>query len=320
MRTTHLPVLLLALLTTLPAKADAGAGTHAPADAVLATVGDTVITAECLRREMTRRGGGTPGRYETAEARQALLDEMVQHRLRVTAARAEGYAERPEVVAALEGLMAAAWERDRLEPKLESVEVGAEEIAAHHAAHAARYTEPEQVRVALIHLDAASDSETIRNAEAQILDAASAIDPAQGFGDLARRYSFDRASRYVGGVVGWLVRGDRYRWPDAVVDAAFALTSAGDVAVVPTEGGRFLVRLVARRPATLRPLESVSDGIRRELVRTEREALRQAFFDNLARQFAVEIDSTAVEHLAPPTNPAPPPVPGRSASSQADEK
>jgi parvulin-like peptidyl-prolyl isomerase len=266
---------------------------------------------EHLKQEMARRGGGRPGRFATAEERRALLDEMVRERLLIAAARAAGYDRDPEIVAALERLMAAKFDRDRLDEEPAAVEVSDEEIAAAYEADPERYTVPEQVRAGLIVLEVPAGASAERRAELRqqaetILAEVRDVDPARGFGDLARRYSADRASRYVGGVVGWLVRGDRYRWPAEVVEAAFALATAGDAAEVATAKGLYLVRLIERRPAALRPLADVADGIRRELLRRRYAARREAFFAGLRREIAVEVDAAALDEIGPPAEPRPP--------------
>ncbi len=318
-----IPALLVGLLLSPLAAADA-AGEQAAGDAVLATVGGEAITARRFEHEMARRGGGRPGRFATAPERRALLDEMVDERLRVEAARAAGYQRDPEIVVALERLMAAKLERDLLAPRLAAIEVSDQEIAAAYTAAPELYTVAEQVRAALILLELPAEpsaeqlAEVDRRARA-ILAEARAVEPAKGFGDLARRHSADRASRYVGGVVGWLVRGDRYRWGAEVVAAAFDLGfprrgtsggAAGDVAAVDAAGGRYLVRLIERRPAALRPLAQVAGGVRRELVRDQRAARRQAFYDQLRREFAVEVDAAAFDRIGPPAAAGPPAVAG----------
>ncbi len=317
MRPTDFLFLALHAVILLPAAAAADLAvtkTADPAgDAVVATVGGVAITVERFELEMARRGGGRPGRFATAEERRALLDEMVHERLLVEAARAAGYERDPEIVAALERLMAAKLERERLEEEHPAVEVSDEEIAAAYEADPETYTLPEQVRAALVLLEVPATASAERLAElrqqaATILAEVRDVDPATGFGDLARRYSADRASRYVGVVVGWLVRGDRYRWPAEVVEAAFALAAAGDVAEVATAKGRYLVRLIERRPANLRPLAQVADGIRRELVRRRHAARREAFFAGLRREIAVEVDAAMLDEIGPPPESRPPMV------------
>lgn len=124
-----------------------------PGDSVLATVGEVAITTADLRQEMARRGGSRPEAYATAEARRLLLDELVQGRLRVEAARAAGYHHDPEILRALELMIAAKLEREQLEPQFAELEVSGEEIAAHYRSASELYTTPEQVRVALVRLD-----------------------------------------------------------------------------------------------------------------------------------------------------------------------
>lgn len=304
----------LGLLLTFLASLSWIAAGSAAGDAVLAKVGGVTITVQRFEQEMEHRAGGRPGRFATAEERRALLDEMVHERLLVEAARAAGYERDPEIVATLERLMAAKLERDRLDEDLAAVEVSDEDVAAEYEASPETYTVPEQVRAALVFLEAPAGASAERRAEllrqqaAAILAEAPEVDPAKGFGDLARRYSADRASRYVGGVVGWLVRGDRYRWTAEVVEAAFALAAAGDVAEVDTANGRYLVRLIERRPAAIRPLADMADGIRRELVRRRQAARREAFYAGLRRQIAVEVDAAKLDGVGPPAEPRPPAI------------
>ena len=82
------------------------------------------------------------------------------------------------------------------------------------------------------------------------------------------------ASRYKGGVVGWLEReGYTDAWTKAVAEIGFSLTEPGEVsAVISRNEGVFLVRYMALKPAVLRPFETVAG----ELERTERQRLRAA--------------------------------------------
>lgn len=109
--------------------------------------------------------------------------------------------------------------------------------------------------------------------------------PDQGFSVLSVDYSEHAASRYQGGVVGWLEReGGMDPWSRAVADIGFALNDAGEVsAVVSRPEGIFLVRLMTLKPAVQRPFETVAA----ELDQLERQRLRklaETEFESAIRQ------------------------------------
>ena len=80
---------------------------------------------------------------------------------------------------------------------------------------------------------------------------------------MAQNHSEDQASRYRGGDIGWLTVGDTNApWDPAMLAAVSKLAQPGDLApVVSTPEAFYLVKLVERQPASVRPLEAVKDGI-----------------------------------------------------------
>ena len=271
------------------------------ADEVLATVAEVEITVGQLQHEVARRGVAPD-----SAARRELLEGLIHQRLEIEAARAAGYQHEAEIVDALERLLASRWQRDRLQPRLSAVTVDEGEVASHYADHRHEYSTAEQVHIALVLLPPTEGDEPL---VPEILTAASALDPDGGFGDLARRHSTDHASRYVGGDVGWWVRGDGQRWPPEVVAAGFALRNLGDIEVVRLADALYLLRLIERRPAAQRPLERVAAEIRRQLEQRKRDQLRRALYDELSEQFAVVLDTKAIERMLSETA-APPAIPG----------
>ena len=97
--------------------------------------------------------------------------------------------------------------------------------------------------------------------------------PDQGFSVLGVDYSEHQASRYVGGVIGWLESsGGMDAWSKAVAQIAFSIKEIGDVSeVTDRPEGLFLVRYMALKPAVLRPFEAVAD----ELSRAEQQQVRK---------------------------------------------
>src|SRR6188768_2735261 len=85
--------------------------TQAP---VLARVGGRVITADAFRAEMSRRSQQGNGAFRTPEQREALLEEMVRNAAIASAAATSGYDKDPEVLAALDRILADKYVRDHV--------------------------------------------------------------------------------------------------------------------------------------------------------------------------------------------------------------
>lgn len=294
----------------------------------LAEVAGEPITVDQLRAELARRleRGAPPPRQEAEVA--ALLEAMVRQRALLAAARAAGYDQRPELIEVWERLVVQAYLRDALEQRLDRLEVSDAEVAAHYAAHAADYAIPGRRQVAIVFYQAGEADAAARSAARD--RAAAARAEAAGlavkhFGDLARRDSDHRESRYQGGVVGYLVDppagADPERLaglPAEVIAAAARLEKPGELApVVATAGGFYLVRLAARDAARAQPLEQVAAGIRHQLLRAKRDATSAAFEQESRAAAGVRVDAGRLRDLdLPYVPPAPPPLPVQAAGAQ----
>ena len=251
-----------------------------------------------------------------------LLDEMVRHRALLTRARALGYHRHPDVVAVAERMAVEIYRREHVRRELAEVAVSDAEVADHYAAHAADYAKPERYQGAVVFLAVHAKASADKRAEVETrareaLAAARDLDPSiHHFGDVARTYSDDRASRYTGGVVGWLTRRDgaRSRLEPEVVEALLALEQPGEIGpLVSTRRGIYLVRLADRQDSAPQPLEALAEGIRQRLLRDKQAAAKEAFYDRLYSEVDVEVDATALVDFGDSfeiSNPTPPALPG----------
>jgi len=282
-------------------------------DAVLATIGDEEISAGQFRSEMAFRSGGLPGQFATAEQRRALLDEMIRYRAMVAQARAEGYDTDPDVIAIFERAMVARFQKDHLQTPLESLDVTDEEVTAYYAEHRSDYDRPERSRAAIVFFKttALATEEKQQELEERVetaLEEVKALDPSiMHFGPVARKYSDDRASRYLGGVIGWLIKypNRKYKWEAQVVDAVFSLSEPGQMAEpLRTEKGIYLVRLVDRETASPRPFEQVKNGIRHQLMRSKGELSDQAFKAGVLAGINVDVNQEIFSGIEAPASAA----------------
>ncbi|MCG8461955.1 MAG: peptidylprolyl isomerase [Holophagales bacterium] len=290
-------------------------GSSPPANHVLATVGDVTITVDRFVHEMARYGTGRPDRFTTVEERRALLDQLIREQAVASTARQQGYAEHPEILALVEQAIVAKFTRDHLDTRLAEASVTDEEIESYYQTHREQYTEAARVRGAVILIAVPRDATAEQVAElerkAEQIRARAIESDTDGFGALARRHSDDRASRPLGGSIGWIRRTGRpLKWGEEVVDTLFSLKQPGEIGpIARSDEGFWVVQLLERDEPRLRSLESVRAGIERLLLRARRALLREQFYREIEHALQPEINSELLEDLSVPAA-GPPPVPG----------
>ena len=306
-RTSAALALSCALLQAVGAAAASGPWDPG-GDTILAKVGDEAITVGRFRYEMKLRGAAVPGAFSTLDQRRALLDEMIRFRTWVVRARQAGYDRKPDVVAVFERAMVNAFKKDHSLPP-EALSVSDEEVTAYYAEHQAEYDRPERVQAAIVFFACPSTATekrraTVENRVEQALAEAQALEPhVRDFGPVARKYSEDRASRYTGGVIGWLINHPdrRSRWEEPVVEAIFSLDEPGQIGdIIRTEKGYYLVRLVEREPAAPRPLDQVEAGIRHHLMRTKGRAAEEALDSEIRNGLDITINEEIFSEIKGP--------------------
>jgi len=154
----------------------------------------------------------------------------------------------------------------------------------------ARFTEPEQ-RLAS-HVLIRSDGDDAA-AQAQATALAEEARNGADFAALARAHSADPGSASQGGDLGWVERG---MMVGAFEDALFAMQPGEIKGPVKTDFGWHVLYLRELKPGAQVPFESVRD----ELVREEREAIRERQFSDLSGQAVDEVyrNPTSLEAAA----------------------
>ena len=275
-------LLLLVLLVTgcreKPAKTAAG---------VLAAGDGWSIRADDFRHWWATR----PGPADSPETRGEALDRLVERATMAAAARKAGLESDPETVAQIESILMARLEETQLAPRLEAVTVSDAAVRAQYESQfASRYTQPDSVRVALLWFNTRGQQPLVdryrprlEQIRAEMTAGADKFPVAAGFGPLAVGNTEHRASRLNGGDLGWLdVTPDSDSWRATVLELAATLKNPGDLSEISAgNSGLFLVRLIERRAAAVKPFESVSAEIRRSLLEQQREKLRAEFNERI---------------------------------------
>jgi parvulin-like peptidyl-prolyl isomerase len=257
---------------------------------VVAKVGESVIRVSDVEQEVRRRAG----RAAPIPGLDALLDDLVERRLIVDKALADGLADDPELRRSWESLLIGAYKERYLREQLRGIEVTEDEVAAQYQADADRYRRPAKARLAILSLPfTAVMTEEERAAVvarmAEGRERALANEPAgPGFGTLAVNYSEDQVTRHRGGDAGWLDEGVAYRWPANVVEAGFALGNGETSQPLVAADAVYLVRKLDERPADQIGLAQVSTQIRKDLLTAKIREAEAAFSKTLRLGVAIE--------------------------------
>lgn len=288
---------------------------QAPDDWV-ARIGDSYLTRAEFIEEMRLRGGNMPGQYQDREQKRALLDTLLYQRALVQAAREEGLDEEPAVRRSRDQILANQYLQQTLRRKQSAVTVSAEDVRRFHEANAEQYALPARRRVAMLQIPVAANAGDEAWQRARAL-AEEAIEKTRGmngavphFGAVAREYSHDSASRYRGGVIGWIAEGqaERYRYDPVLLEAAYAMTEPGEISdVLVGADGIYVARLVELESSRVRSLDELSAGIHQRLLRERVAQAEDAYRAELLARFKVEVREAAldaIDPLAPPAAPA----------------
>ena len=286
------------------------AAPSAPAD-WLARVGGEYITRDEFIAEMQRRGGRRPGQYQSVDQRRLLLNEMIIRKSLVDAARREQFDRQPEVQRALDSVLINRYRQDRLQPLRDGIRIDDAEVRRYYESNAERYSVPARKRVAMIQVELPENAPEQRRDAAlarieQALAEVAELDlQVPHFGDVARTHSDHRASRYRGGVIGWLSEGTaRPRFNETIVDAVSELETVGEISpVLRGDDGYYLVRLVQTEPRRERSLQELAGGIRQRIMSEKLRQVETEFIDARLGAVETEINDDALEAIEPLSGP-----------------
>ena len=231
-----------------------------------------------------------------------IYEEDLTHHLEVHYAHGAieaGLADDPVVNAEINRLLEARLRKNKLNPLLkEPPEVTEERLRELYQAQIKRFQSVETRQVAVLWLDSGPDPDKARRYKERLAQARKfalenrdiADHPEKGFSVLGADYSEHSASRFRGGLVGWMVReGNLDSWSKAVAAIAFTLTEKGEISEVTSrKEGVFLVRLMDYKPGVTRSFESVAASLKRAEQARLREAIKKKFEEDILSQQDVQ--------------------------------
>jgi parvulin-like peptidyl-prolyl isomerase len=313
-------------MAAAPAPAPAAAAAAAP-KAIFAKVGDAVVTQEEYDAAFNAasRGKfyhGKPPEAEIAALQREVGDQLVARILLVREARQRGFkADQAEVQKTVQSYdqryaNSEQWKKSRdkmlanVIPRLEEDSIlaqfeksvrniakpGLKEVRAYYAAHPEKFTEPEQLRVAVILLkvDPSSPTEVWIKADEEAKEIAKKLRAGADFAALARARSADGSAQQ-GGDMGYLHGG---MLPDGTQQVLNAMKPGEISNPVQLLEGMAVFRLTDRKVAKLNSFEAVQGRAQDLLQRDQADQAWKKLIAELRKKTPAQVDQSRFLPLA----------------------
>ena len=144
------------------------------------------------------------------------------------------------------------------------VSVTPQDVEFYYSENSSKYQLPEQTKVRAIKLLYPKESDPKKMAAVREKATAARNEAVSGakFEDLVTKYSDDLPTKFTGGDLGWLKKGDK----GEAFDQAIAKTSVGGVSdLIETDYGFEIIKVEEKKTAQPRPLDEVRGEIEKEL-------------------------------------------------------
>ncbi|HTU57357.1 MAG TPA: peptidylprolyl isomerase [Polyangiales bacterium] len=267
---------------------------------MLARVGDRTITLGDYAAALERMDSFERSRYQSAERRRLLLNEMVDLELLAQEARRRGLDKQPETQERLRQMLRDELLRDARKEVANPNDIPESEVRAYYDQHKEEFDDPERRRVSHIALTNQAEAK-------KVLALALKATPAE-WGKLVTENSVDKGPRGLGtsppelagnlGIVGppGHARGASTLVPEPLREAVFKIEKDNGVYPELVEsGGTFhIVRLASRSPARTRSYEEAQRSIRVTLAQQASRQREVQLEQDMRAKFPVTIDQAAL--------------------------
>lgn len=268
---------------------------------ILATVDDVQITVEDFESFALERNAP-----DTAEARMAVMDEMITQEVLLNAAKKEGLDQTPEFHRAMRQFLITRLEEKKMQPLLaQADEVSEPEIDQASRESALRFVIPAARRYAWLRVQGYGGETT--EAAVRIQSALSNFRSLPedlhriGFGSAAAEFSDDGDTRYQGGDLGWLTPEQlATRLPPETASQALRLKPGQTSDPIQLPDGVCVIRCGEERPATPIPKNDFRQHVKQQLITRRRAEARSAFLASSRKALKVEIHQEKLKSIRKP--------------------
>lgn len=290
---TTLVTLLIAAgsLAATPAKKGRAAKPAPPndSDVVLVRVGADVITPRTLAARLAEIPEQYRASYATPEGRQQLIDRMVEERLWLQDAEANGIGRRDDIVRQLAQQRRDLLIRTRINELMATNPApGDSEAKAYYDANPAEFRTPATVTLRHIQLKTEAEARKVL-----------ALARAKGadWNKLVKTWTRDTLTRANGGNLGSVTREGSFSGlgpQPALAESAMALGEGRIGGPWHTDRGWHVVQVDSDKPEATRPFEQVRTFILRQLTQQKQQGFYQSELARVRARIGVRTDSTAL--------------------------
>lgn len=272
-----------------PQKVQPAATAAAPVE--VASVNGQKITSDVLDKLMKQAPAGAEGGQPTPEARRALLDKLIEVELVSQEAEKEGLGNEPDFVFAMNMLRKQQLYVSLIRKKvIDTVKVTPEETKADYDKNKEQYNVGEEVKASHILVDTEDEAKKIKER----------LDKGENFEALAKEKS-KCPSAPRGGDLGYFGKG---RMVPEFEKAAFALKDGEISGPVKTQFGWHIIKITARKPATVKSYDEVKSEIEQRLVQEKQKKAYEDLMASLKAGADIKINDTAIGKGEPEKAPA----------------
>jgi len=265
---------------------------------VLAKIGDKVITVGEFEDYINKRRGRLRALMESEEKQREVLDNYIDMYLMYLEAKRRGLQNRPNIIRAVKRMMATIYEQKEVDSKIDPESIPMEDIEAYYKEHYDLFNSPERIRIRQIIIH---DKEKAEKLLKKILKEKPDI---RKFMKLAYEYSDEPVTKRTRGRTRPFPRLEEKRKNDpdidpAIVKAAFTLKKDQEVypKLIKTSKGYHIIMRERLIKAINRPLEQVSEQIRRRLWQERIREARKSHYEELKKRYNPEIHEENIKYV-----------------------
>lgn len=246
-------------------------------------------------------------RYQSADTKRELVQEIVSMELLAREALDQGYGEKEELRLLLKMEVARRYLEDRVRQSVSLKDIRPEDVDAYYREHRAEFIRGETRRLSRIVVASEALARQIRSEIDAELGEGAGDKGVAVFGKALQRYTEEIQGRRDKGVVGWidvagLVHGivERRQVCEDAAKAAFAVPAEGGIAGPVACEGKYSILLVDGRRAPVQlSRKEVASRIKNRLLQARKEAAKREIIKGLVAGAEIQIHDERLRALAP---------------------
>lgn len=279
---------------------------------VVAEIGGVPVTQAQLQSAWERRQRGSTTNLPSVSVLSDLVDEAAAY----AQAQRSGFMERPEIQNAIRQLIVAKYREAQQATNQASLEPVDRELRAAYVERTNLFVRPASLNVGVIvhEVPRTATPEKREEARQQVArwrqEILASTNVNRAFGQAAGSYSADSTTRYRRGEVGWLSHAElSVRLAPEVVTAASEMKEGSISEPIATPRGFYLIQLLGKRAAEVRPYAEMESTIRYQMREARRLAAETQFRTAIRSGLEIRTNMTLLNSLSLTNRPpSPPPV------------